>query len=130
MWGVTFGDPDVTEKKKGNGGETGRNADRAKGHRLHFGRSEPSRAMCRITNRVEGGDGPPCPDSTDREISGRRRTECRKTTETYIIKEAIADKKKPLVKIKSEKQTEQKPRFHEASVCTSKGSTTIPSFKK
>ena len=46
------------------------------------------------------------------------------------LKEAIADKKKPPAKIKSEKETEQKPGFHEASVSTSKGSTTIPSFKK
>ena len=82
LWGVTFGDPTMTENNKGNGGETGRNADQAKGHHLHLGQSEPSRAMCRTTNRVEGGDGPPFPDSTDNEISGRRRTECRKTTET------------------------------------------------
>ena len=114
----------MTENKKRKGGGTGRNADRAKGHRLHFGRSEP---MCRTTYRVEGGDGPPCPDSTDHEISGRRRTECRKLQK---LRETIVDKKKPPAKIKSEKETERKPGFHEASVSTLKGSTTIPSFKK
>ena len=46
------------------------------------------------------------------------------------LKEAIADKKKPPTKIKSEKETGQEPGFHEASVSTPKGSTTIPSFKK
>ena len=46
------------------------------------------------------------------------------------LKEAIADKKKPPAKIKSEKETEPKPGFHEVSVSTSKGSTTIPSFQK
>ena len=46
------------------------------------------------------------------------------------LKEAIADKKKPPAEIKSEKETEQKPGLHEASVSTLKGSATIPSFKK
>ena len=81
MWSVTFGDPDVTQKKERNGGNTGGDADRVESRSVHLRRSEPSRFIYRTTFRVEGGRSwPSCPDSITYEILGRRRIETTATT--------------------------------------------------